>query len=105
MSADTVHAGQPARAAVAGDVRAEMARRRMTGRELARRTGKSQPYWSRRLSGDVALDVDDLEAVAAHLEVSASDLVRSIGGNPPIGGYGQAPGHEGDEADVWGLAA
>lgn len=76
MSADTIDAGQPARASVAGEVRAEMARKRMTGRELSRLTGKSQPYWSRRLTGDVALDVDDLEAVAALLDVPLTSFFR-----------------------------
>lgn len=78
MSADTIDAGQPARASVAGEVRAEMARKRMTGRELSRLTGKSQPYWSRRLTGDVAFDVDDLVTVAALLDVPVTNMFRTL---------------------------
>ncbi len=81
MSADTIDAGQPARASVAGEVRAEMARKRTTGRELSRLTGKSQPYWSRRLTGDVAFDVDDLEAVAAVLDVPLASFFRGLVAN------------------------
>lgn len=89
------------RAAVAGEVRAEMARKRMTGRELSRLTGKSQPYWSRRLTGDVALDVDDLDAVAALLDVPMTVFFRDIGVNRH---FDVSPVDRGTRGD-WILAA
>lgn len=45
---------------MAAEVRAWMGRRRVTQTELAAVLGKSQPYVSRRLSGEVAFDTDDL---------------------------------------------
>lgn len=72
-----------------------MARRRLTGRELARRTGKSQPYWSRRLTGEVAFDVDDLSSVAAYLEVPVVSFFRDGGANSYYDGCaGQATAYE-----------
>lgn len=63
------------RVAVAAQVRAELARARISGSALARATGKSQSYWARRLSGRVPLDVDDLEVVAAVVGVRITALL------------------------------
>src|SRR6476661_77591 len=63
------------RAAVAAEVRAWMGRRRVTQAGLAAILGKSQPYVSRRLSGDVAFDTDDLFALADHFGVSVGRLL------------------------------
>lgn len=52
---------------VAEDVRAELARRRLSGSALAVLLGQSQKWVSRRLSGEVAFDVDDLERIARAL--------------------------------------
>ncbi|MGN7705062.1 helix-turn-helix domain-containing protein, partial [Cellulosimicrobium sp. 22601] len=65
------------RAAVAAEVRAEMARVRLSGRTLGRMTGKSQAYWSRRISGDVALDVDDLATLSRVLGVPMWQLIAA----------------------------
>ncbi len=46
-----------------------MARQRITGTQLAERLGRSQPYVSRRLVGEVPFDLGDLEAIAAELGV------------------------------------
>lgn len=67
-----------ARDAVAGEVRAELGRKRLSGRELARRTGKNQAYWGRRIAGAVAFDVDDLVTVAEFLDVPVTDLFRGV---------------------------
>jgi transcriptional regulator with XRE-family HTH domain len=101
MSADMMTPPATLRERVAGEIRAEMARRRLSGRELARRTGKSAPYWSRRMTGEVAFDLDDLEEVAGLLDVPVSRLL-AVGGSlgQPIAGYVGMPGQR-----VWDLAA
>jgi transcriptional regulator with XRE-family HTH domain len=60
--------------AVAEEVRALLARRRISGVQFAKQIGKSQPYFSRRLNGDVAFDLDDLEAIAKALDIEVGDL-------------------------------
>lgn len=65
----------PMRQRVAEEIRVLLARRRMSGSELARQIGASQPYVSRRLTGEIAFDVDDLEKIAAALDVQPSDLL------------------------------
>lgn len=47
----------------------------MSGVQLAKQIGKSQPYFSRRLNGAVAFDLDDLEAIAKVLEIDVTDLI------------------------------
>jgi transcriptional regulator with XRE-family HTH domain len=61
--------------AVAEEVRALLARRRISGVQLAKQIGKSQPYFSRRLNGAVSFDLDDLEAIAKVLEINVTDLI------------------------------
>lgn len=65
----------PLRAAVAEEVRALLARRRMSAIELSRRIGKSHTYVGRRLSAETAFDTDDLEQIAGVLGVSVVDLL------------------------------
>jgi transcriptional regulator with XRE-family HTH domain len=62
------------RSHVAEEVRVGLARRRMSGVELARRIGKSHTYVWRRLTGETAFDLDDIERIAAVLGVDAVDL-------------------------------
>lgn len=59
----------------AGEVRAALARRQITQTRLAQETGRSQAYWSRRLSGERPMDVADLEVVASLTGTSISVLV------------------------------
>jgi len=54
---------------VASEIRAEMARQRVSQTTLAKRLGWSQPFLSRRLCGEVAWDADTIEAVAGALDV------------------------------------
>ncbi len=63
------------RAEVAAQLRSELARHQVSGVELAGRLGVSQPYVSRRLSGNVPLDLDDLQRIAGVLGVTVGDLV------------------------------
>jgi transcriptional regulator with XRE-family HTH domain len=62
--------------AVAAEVRAEMARKRVTQGALARAIGKTQQFVSRRISGEVAFDTDDIDVIARELDVSPLDLLR-----------------------------
>lgn len=61
----------------AGELRALLARRRISASELSRRLNWKQSYMARRIDGRVALDLDDLQAIAAALEVSVLDLLPS----------------------------
>lgn len=59
----------PSYQAIAGEVRAEMARQQLSGIRAAKLLGWTQNYISRRLSGTVPFDVADLQAIADLLEV------------------------------------
>ncbi len=65
---------------VAAEVRAELARQRMSGRRAAAALGWTPPYLSRRLSGDVPFDIADLTALARLLDVPASNFLAVITG-------------------------
>lgn len=69
-NASTVH-----RELVAAEVRAWMGRRRVTQTDLARALGKSQAYVSRRLTGEVPFDLDDILALATFLGVAVGTLL------------------------------
>ena len=60
--------------AVAENVRAEMARRRVSQKDLADALGLTQPPISRRFHGLVPFDVAELEIVARVLGVTIADL-------------------------------
>lgn len=67
--------GQRLREGVAEEIRSLMARRRISGVRLASEIGRTQAYVSRRLVGEVAFDVDDLERIARVLGVSVQALL------------------------------
>lgn len=60
---------------VAEEVRALLARRQMTGADLAGRIGRSPMYVSRRVRGEVAFDLDDLQRIAEVFGVTPADLL------------------------------
>lgn len=60
---------------VAAEVRAQLARRQITGASLANAIGKSEMYVSRRLRGDIAFDLVDVEQVARFLGIAIVDLL------------------------------
>lgn len=60
---------------VAGEVRAQLARRKLTASALADAIGRSEMYVSRRISGNVAFDLADIEQVARFLGVAVADLL------------------------------
>ena len=57
------------------EIRAEMARHRVSQHALAEQLGWTQGYLQRRLSGAVPLSLDDVVAIAAALDISATQLV------------------------------
>lgn len=71
--------------ALSAEIRAELARRRMTGRELWRQVAAlaeeagnkppSHPTIARMLRAEYAWDVNTLDSVAKALDVSLSDLL------------------------------
>lgn len=60
---------------VAANVRAEVARRGLRHADLADALGISRPAMSRRLTGDMTFDVDELQTVARFLGVPVAHLL------------------------------
>lgn len=52
-----------------------LARRRVSAAQLARMTGMKQSTLARRMTGEIAFDLDDLELIANALGVSVADLL------------------------------
>lgn len=59
---------------VAAEVRAQLARRRVSGRQAAFALGWKQPYIARRLSGEIPFDVNDLTALADLLGLHVTEF-------------------------------
>ena len=59
----------------AEEIRVILARKRMSAAELARRTGIKQSTMARRMTGETAFDLDDLEVIADVLGVDVADLL------------------------------
>ena len=68
-------AGMTFNQTVAAEVRAEMARQRISARELSRRSGLAQATLARKVRGDAELGLDDLDAIACALGVDVVDLI------------------------------
>lgn len=62
-------------ARVAEEIRAALARRRMSGRQLANTLGVSQTWMSSRLSGSTPIDLNDLERISAAMGIEVADLL------------------------------
>lgn len=60
---------------VAEEIRALLARRRISGRQLASALNVSPSWVSYRLTGTQPIDLDDLERIADYLEVEVTDLI------------------------------
>lgn len=61
---------------VAANIRAEMARQRLTQNAVAVEVGMSPAAISQRLSGKTAISVDDLVRLARALNVTAEALLK-----------------------------
>lgn len=60
----------------AGEIRAEMGRRQMSGRKLAQKMGRSPNWVSLKTSGASDLNLEDVEKICAALEIDPVDLIR-----------------------------
>ena len=72
---ETVTESGTLRGEVAEEIRALLARRRLSNIALARAIEKSHTYVWRRLNGETAFDLDDLERIAQLLGVTVADLL------------------------------
>ena len=68
---------------VASNVRAELARRRISQTRLAHLLKMSQPAVSKRLSGITPIDINDLFGIADALGVAPADLLTTSADVPP----------------------
>lgn len=64
---------------VAAEVRAELARRQISGRRLGLALGWSQYYVSARLRGEVPFSLADLKRMAEYLEVPVTKFFQLAG--------------------------
>jgi hypothetical protein len=62
---------------IAGEVRAELARQRRSQASLALALGISQQALSRRMTGDIPFNIDQLSTVASFLSMPLEALVAS----------------------------
>ncbi|ROO51037.1 helix-turn-helix protein [Micromonospora sp. Llam0] len=60
---------------VAEEIRALQGRRRVSGRELARRLGETPSWVNYRLTGVTPINLNDLERIATALGVTVVDLL------------------------------
>ncbi len=67
---------------LAAELRAELARQRLSQRELAKRLGTSQAWVSRRLVGEVEPTPEEISQIAGALGVPASKFRRLA--NEPV---------------------
>jgi transcriptional regulator with XRE-family HTH domain len=75
---------------VASEIRAWLGRRRMTGRQLAAKIGKSQTWMATRLRGETELGVNDLSLIAGGLNVGVPELLPVPARRTERGQTGQA---------------
>ena len=65
----------PFAAAIAAAVRSVVAGKDMSGSELARRLNRAQSYVSYRLNGHKSWTIDEVEQIAAILNIEADDVI------------------------------
>jgi transcriptional regulator with XRE-family HTH domain len=84
-STSSVSEQQLLRTKVAEEIRALMARRNISRQRVARALGVSHTTVWRRLNGDTALNLDELELIATVLGVSVHDLMpREVSGHTVV---------------------
>ncbi len=86
--------------ATAAEVRAQLARKRISAAELGRRLGWTQSYTARRVDGRQPLDMDDLEQIADFLEIPPGRLIpdrrilagiSNVSGRPAVSSASRRP--------------
>lgn len=81
--------------AIAGAVRAELARRRMSQQDLRTRTGWSRSFLARRINGEVGFSVGELVVIAKSINADPVAFFQAAVNDPgprPSGGAGTGPG-------------
>lgn len=73
--------------ALAEELRVQLARKRMSGRELARRLHVSAQWISQRTRGDVPLRIDEVERICAVLDIAPMALLRGAVTGPDTREY------------------
>lgn len=68
-------ASTPVQERVAAEARAQLARRRISGRQVGAMLGWTPAYVSRRLTGQIPFSLSDLEALAMALDIPISELI------------------------------
>lgn len=63
--------------AISDEIRLAMARRRITGSQLATMTGRSQSYISKRLRNEASMTANDVETICEALGEDLFDLLRA----------------------------
>lgn len=84
---------------VAEEIRGLMGRRNISRVKLAEQLGQSRTYIGRRLSGETAFDLDDLEAIARVFGVPVAALMGVVpmpSGSPPFPTRPRTPGSDSD---------
>lgn len=71
-------ASGPLARAVSAEVRATMARHRMSGSKLAAKAGMSQSYISRRLLDDAPFTLNDVEMICRALDESLPEFLAAV---------------------------
>lgn len=67
----------PLARAVSAEIRAELARQRVTGQQLATRIDRSQNYLAKRLRDEIALTLDDVELIATALNTTYARIMSA----------------------------
>lgn len=70
--------------AVSGEVRAHAARRNLTQRQLAAEIGMPPSTLSRRMVGEQAWDLDDLDVLAEFFGIAVRDLIPEKAADPEV---------------------
>lgn len=63
---------------IAAEIRAELARANITQADFAARCGMTPSSFSRRMSGEIPWNTDELEIVAKNLEVELGQLTNPV---------------------------
>lgn len=78
--------------AVAEELRAQMARKRVSGRALAKQLHVSAQWVSQRTKGVVALSTIEIQRISECLDIEPRDLLAgALDAGPPLGGTSITP--------------
>lgn len=78
MPTGTQAAAGPLARATSAEIRAVMARKRMSGTRLAAAAGLSQSYVSRRLLDKASFTINDIEPICAALEQDLCPFLATV---------------------------